>query len=346
MTPKQRIARRDGIRDAASGPLPQQHDRRPRRLEQLAFQRRNLANRLHVRQIPQHDGEGLLVAVLSPPQFRHGGLAGRIADQVVSADAFHRPDAARANGLRRTPPADRRPQSAAPSSSRSRSAGPQSPAAGRLGMEPPIGRVLVFLAGTPAHREAGHRGPRTVVGAAGDDRQPRPAVRAIQERIAIAAVGRVEQLGEAGGTRCHVGRNQHLAVARRLSLASMRNCASPRGETGDQETRSMWASGGGWCVSSSRKRSRDPRSPSTSIRTLPVWFLTNPCKLQTRGQPVNERPEADALDDAVHADRSTLHHHPPPHSQAMRETRLKRERWHPSPSYSRSDVYNRQACDK
>ena len=46
----------------------------------------------------QHDGEGILIAVLSPPQFRDDRFLGHIADQMVSADSFHRPDSAGTNG--------------------------------------------------------------------------------------------------------------------------------------------------------------------------------------------------------------------------------------------------------
>src|SRR4051812_45389749 len=62
------------------------------------------------------------------------------------------------------------------------------------------------------------------------------------------------------------------------SLGSIRKRGSPLGDRGAQRISSIRASGGGRVVSSARNRSRERDSPSTSIRTSPVWFLTKPLR--------------------------------------------------------------------
>ena len=186
-------------------------------------------------------------------------------------------------------------------------------------MKPPISRILVFLAALRTHGETGHRGPRAVVGAAGDDRQARPAVRTIQEWIAIAAVGRIEQLGQAGGASCHVGRNQHLAVRVALTGINAELCIAAGRNLGPGNAVNM-------CQC--RRVVREHVEKAVQGAAFPFHLDPHiaglipdkPLQVQIRGQIVNEGSETDSLDDAVHADRSTLHHRPPPHSHAMQET--------------------------
>ena len=86
---------------------------------------------------------------------------------------------------------------------------PQGRPAGRarvgLGVEAAVGGVLVLGAARGAHGEGAHRRALPVVGDAQHDREARPAVRAVREGVAVAAVGRVEDLGQAGVARRAVG---------------------------------------------------------------------------------------------------------------------------------------------
>ena len=87
----------------------------------------------------------------------------------------------------------------------------------RLGMEPPVGRILVLRPALGAHRKRGHRGPRPVVGQPLDDRPPRPAIGAIGERIAVPPLRRIANLGQALAAGGQIGGNRR--PRRRTALA-------------------------------------------------------------------------------------------------------------------------------
>lgn len=70
-------------------------------------------------------------------------------------------------------------------------------AADRLGVEPAVQWVEVLPLALPAHGEPGHRGGGPVVGDVPDDGEPRPAVGAVDEGMAVTPVGGVEQFGQA-----------------------------------------------------------------------------------------------------------------------------------------------------
>ncbi len=78
-------------------------------------------------------------------------------------------------------------------------------AADGLRVEAAVGRVGVLGRARLAHREAGHRGRRSVVREPGGDRVARPAVGAGDERVPVAAVDRVAQVGQAVVADGHVG---------------------------------------------------------------------------------------------------------------------------------------------
>jgi hypothetical protein len=86
-------------------------------------------------------------------------------------------------------------------------------AADRLGMEAAVGGIVVFGRAGGAHGERRHRGQRPVVGDTGNDREPRPAVGAVDERVAEPPVGLVCQLGQAVAAGGTVSRDQGPAAA-------------------------------------------------------------------------------------------------------------------------------------
>ena len=90
-------------------------------------------------------------------------------------------------------------------------------AAVRLGVIAAVFDVVVFPVAVRAHREGAHRGLGPVIGHVLDDREARAAVRAVDEGIAVAAVGRVAQFPQAVLADADVRRNERVAL--RLGFA-------------------------------------------------------------------------------------------------------------------------------
>ena len=163
-----------------------------------------------------HDGERLALAAFALAQLRQRiGVRG-VADQVEAAEALHRHDAAleqqldrfREDGvgflagipplrlfltLGKVHPTDVRAAI---------------PAGVGLRMEAAVERIGVFVGATRAHGEILHGRCGTVVGQRPDDGETRAAVRAVDERITVAAVCGIEQLVQAIVAGSEVGRNQ------------------------------------------------------------------------------------------------------------------------------------------
>ena len=77
-----------------------------------------------------------------------------------------------------------------------------------LRVEAAVQRVAVLAGAALAHGEVLHGGALAVVGQLLDDGEPRPAVRAVDERVAVAAVVGVEQLARAVVAGGQVGRHE------------------------------------------------------------------------------------------------------------------------------------------
>ena len=173
-----------------------------------------------------------------------------------------------------------------------------------LRVEAAVERVVVLALAGRALREARHAGVRPVVGQRAGDREARPAVRAVDERVAMTAVGRIEQLVEAGGAHRGVGRDAgaHHAVPalddaetrrrrlrdrRRLDLRDARQrrrlAAQPLDQRGD----------------------RSLRAGHIDLHAIAVVEHAA-IELQLGRQPVDERPEAHALHQSAHADATGL----------------------------------------
>ena len=121
----------------------------------------------------------------------------------------------------------RRTAIGAPPASSSCTAGPQTGHAfGWAWKRRSPGSSYSRLAGR-AHREPGHRRGRPVVGHAAHDREAGAAIRAVDERVAEAAVGRVPQLGEAVVAGRGVRRDRARPRSPRETLSTMRKSRSP-----------------------------------------------------------------------------------------------------------------------
>ena len=119
-----------------------------------------------------------------------------------------------------------------------------------LGVEPPVGRVPVFPRAGRTHGKGLHARAFAIVRKRLDDRESRAAVRAVDERVAVPAVSRVEELGE---TRVAGGdvRRDHASSARRPSARAPRRRTRRPGGRGGASRRSRPEPGAG-----ARPRSR------------------------------------------------------------------------------------------
>ena len=181
-------------------------------------------------------------------------------------------------------PSSPRGQSRRPSRSSSCSVGPQrGQAIGWAWNRRSAG--LSYSARQSGHiAKRGHRGPRPVVGQLLDDRPPRPAVRAIGERIAVAPLA-ADRGSRPGTRRTWPDRPESSAAARtrprwcgsRTSLRRRRKQAASR-----TSIASMRACGGWPLRSASRKASTAAGSPCTSIRTVSASLRTQPLRPSAR----------------------------------------------------------------
>ncbi len=226
------VERADPVESAAARLFSEQHDRSLRRCKQRLVSRRDLAVLPRRGDVANHDRKRLLIAVLPLPQREHDRLIQGIARQVEASQSLERTDQTAAN---------RRDEGG------ERIGGLDSLAvcmqqlqlrpAGRTGIRLRVKTTIrwIFVLGSAlgAHWETGHRRALPVIGRTRDDREPRPAVGAIQERIAVPAVARVEQLSQAKVASRHVGRDEDRTFARftlfdpKVAVAT-RRCAVPR----------------------------------------------------------------------------------------------------------------------
>src|SRR5262249_46656338 len=143
------------------------------------------------------------IAVFAAAQLGNRGLRTGIAGEVIPAEALQGADPASQEG-------GREGSHGIGGGDRPSLSGQQlkpwsaSRAAGGLSVKAAVGGVLVLRPAGSAHWEARHRRALAVVGRPGHNRQSGTAVGAVEERIAIAAVGGIEQFREAVRTGGHV----------------------------------------------------------------------------------------------------------------------------------------------
>ena len=189
----------DAVGDAGSRTPAGQDDRPIPRAQQFRLPVSQLDQLGGGGEVLDHQRERPVLAVLARAQRRDRlGIVGA-AGEVVAAEALDRDDRTGDQRRRR-----RRDGIGRVAETRILAGGVREPGprpAGRAGVrlrvEAAIERVLVLGAARLAHLESGHRRQRPVVGDSLDDREPRPAVGAVDEGVAESAIARVEELGEA-----------------------------------------------------------------------------------------------------------------------------------------------------
>ena len=206
--------RRHRLGDRRPVATPGDHDRPLASEQELLLGWRQLDQRARLLDARRHQREWLLLTLLAAPERTDCLLGSRVAGEVIAADPLDGQDRAVGKHRRRLQ-RSRRPPSGArlrgPGTRRARGAAGW--AGVRLRVEAAVERVVVFGLALGAHPEARHRRLRAVVGDALDDREARAAVRAVDERVAVAPVGGVGELGQARVARGHVGGDQRVRLA-------------------------------------------------------------------------------------------------------------------------------------
>ena len=286
------VAGRDGRRQRSVGAAAQQDDRSATRRQRLLLDRVDLGQGVGGGEVGNQDGERLVLPVLARAQRADRGLVGGEGGEVVAAEALDGDDGAGpqrggrgGDRVGRRVPAPRPPQPR-----------PARRAAHRLRVEPPVRGVGVLPRAVGAHRERRHRRRRTVVGHPGDDREPRPAVRAVGERVAVAAVGRVAELTQAVRAGRGVRRDERGARAVRGARGDREGGVADGGERADVDARHHGQRGRALTQRGDEPRQRGGRSLGLDQHPRLV-VADEPGQPELRRQRVHERPEPDALHD-------------------------------------------------
>ena len=175
-------------------------------------------------------------------------------------------------------------------------------------MMAPIVEVPVVGGARPTHRERLHRGVVAVVWQRRGDREPWPAVGAVDERVPIPPIGRVEELGQAVGAGCGIGRHRADGLPGELV-----------GAVGDHEVALVVAGGDPDAIDGvdggQRRRLVSQQAPElVEVLWPPLGFDTDPVRFvadqagqaQPLPEAMDEWPEPDPLDQPGHQEPAAL----------------------------------------
>ncbi len=282
---------------------------------------------LHGGQVGQHQGERLAYAQLAPAQLGDGLGVGGVTGQVEATQAFDGYDFALAQqaasfldggfvgeaigNIAGRGAATLRPY-IVDIGNRGAGGGFQphlgatDGAGHRLGMEAAVERVLVFGGTVRAERETRHGGVGPVVGDVTDDGETRAAVGAVDERVAIAPIGRVEQLAQAVGADAHIRRDGHKGGRVIFGMDDLEAAKAARRLPGHAQ---LIDARQGWGFGAQGVDKLIQHLPLTvDFDVDPGGGIAHPTgQPQARGQAIDERPETDALDDAADMDAGGDH---------------------------------------
>ena len=172
-------------------------------------------------------------------------------------------------------------------------------------METAIPRVLVLAPAIRAHREPRHGGERPVVGNVADDREPRPAVCAVDERMAKAPISRVKQLSKAVVAGRGVRGDQGLTLPGRVALDDREtNAAGRADDLGiDAVDDRQW---GGVALQRGQEAIQLPRIPLDLDEDPGGVVADETGETARRCQTVDKGAEPDALHHPLHADAKAV----------------------------------------
>ena len=197
--PQQTIARRHGRSDGQGlgsrlKAAVEEHNGALHTLQKQRFIRIHPAVAVDGVQVGKHDGKGFFFSNLAAAQPGHGIFPRGRHRQVKSAQSFD------GDNRSLSELSDRFPDGIIPFRDHPAACRfqpdlrPAFPTRIGLRMETAVARVLVLLTARVTHGEIHHGGFVAVVGNISDDRVARPAIRAIDKRVAIATVARVQKL--------------------------------------------------------------------------------------------------------------------------------------------------------
>ena len=144
----------------------------------------------------RHQGEGLFFAEFSGAHRTDRTSVLRVASEMVAAETFHRDNLARAKILRcflnRCHIAARNLIASLIKVMRAARR-----ARDGLRVKAPIRGICVFGGALSVERPRGHRGVRAIVGQGADDAVARAAIRAVNVRVVVAEIVRIEEFPQA-----------------------------------------------------------------------------------------------------------------------------------------------------
>ena len=303
---------------AAVRAAPEQHDRAAVALQQRRLVRADLADRPDRCQVGCHEGERLVLPDLASTEGGDGLLVAGVAGEVIATEALEGDDAP---GVQEPGAAPDRLGAAPGTFPRPLQphAGAADRAGDRLGVEPPVGGVLVLLPAVPTHGEGRHRGVGTVVGDVPGDGVARAAVGAVGEGVAGSPGARLADLGQALVAGADVRRDQGEPAGTR-GLAGHDGEAVPAGGLERLVRDALDASERGGRPDQVPQERLDGGRRPFHLDGHPGGIVAHvPAEGQPRGEVVHEGPEPHPLHDA-------LHEHPPAAVRNGHGPTLRRER--------------------
>ena len=239
--------------------------------------------------------------MLAAAQALHRLLARCVADEVIATDAARRKHPAGAQDHDRRGERGLVARSHCALGPDERQVRPANRTGDRLRMEPSIERILVLAPAFRTQHEARHAGVRAVVRQCLDQRVARPALRAVDERIAMAAISGVGEFGHAFVAGEEVWRHGDLrrvgGTARRdLESGTPGRCAvCDLAHERPRERRRALDETAGERFERGRVAARDDLDVTAEIAHVTVEPVRT-------GEPMHERTKPDPLHPAGHDD--------------------------------------------
>src|SRR5215210_1261837 len=300
------LARGDLFGDAGTLLAFQEHYGAGGRGEQRLFLRRDAAELMYLSQVAGHEREGLVLAHLATPQGPYSLLVERVAGQVVAAETLYGDDGPAAQHARGTcDGVIRAGVKLVPESVEQPCPWPADGACVGLGVEAAVGGIFILAAAVGAHRKARHRGRGPVVRDRAGDGEARAAVRAVDERVTVTPVRWVQKLGQAVVAGSDIRRDERLPAESLPALLDAELLVPERREWLPEDGLDH-SQGRGILLQHAHKAFEIIRRALDLDANALSVVADRPREPVPARQGVDERPEANPLNDATHGDSAAL----------------------------------------